>query len=132
MPIDLNETNHFPPLERRQQQVLEFLAWHRLRKHCYPYHKDIDIACHIGGSPAQILKALEKKGYLRLGAGKHRAMRITDQGIDYLSNEDLEKWDERATCETFADFVNWIGKHRILTSSGLNKLIDKSSISNKN
>lgn len=125
MPINLNETNHFPPLQRRQQQVLEFVAWSRLRRKYFPYHKEIDQACFIGGSPFQILKGLFRKGYIKLGDGKHRAVRITEQGQAYLNKNDLKKWDERAKCKNYADIKKWLKKYKILNDDGLRKWTEK-------
>ena len=101
--------------------MLEYIAWHRLKLNCYPQHKEIDQACFIGGSPAGILKVLARKGYIKLGGGKHRALRITERGQAYLNPEDLTKWDERAQCDGSDELKKWLERYRILTCDGLKK-----------
>lgn len=82
-----------PPLTRKQEESLVFIAKFYDKFRCYPTHREIaDAISSNVSSSGQIVTALEKKGYLKKIIGENRNIRITKTGKMKL--EMIEKEEE--------------------------------------
>lgn len=71
---------------KRQDEVLDFIKWHISDKGWAPTYREICEKLGFGSTAAahNHLLALEKKGYVKLGNSKARAIKVTNAG--YVRN----------------------------------------------
>lgn len=80
---------HLPILSNKQRQVLIFIINYLKKFNDYPLYSEIDKYCKTGGSPSQILRRLEEKGYIERSNGKWRGLRLSDLAFSYFEKDYL-------------------------------------------
>ena len=82
-----------PPLTPKQQQVLIYLLEYYLANRFYPTNREVMQYLGVKGTTAAAyINPLQAKGYVQkvVTGGMGRNLRITNQGLDYLRNLNLE------------------------------------------
>ena len=75
----------FPPVTDRQAKCLEFVWDYFLKNRFYPTQREVAHALNIQSNTAEVhLGPLIEKGYLTREPGRHRNIRLTQDGLEKL------------------------------------------------